>query len=237
MDIKRNQSAELELLTDMYQAMYEPDRSQPSVSGMIYCLTKTFYENEMVTPNVDGSLPSHRNERQLLLFASGLGLEKVLLAGKQVSASGVYEGISWHADHIGNDNSFYEIKSTRKRTPREDETAELDILSEGWRKQILAYFKVSGLISGRLAVLHLMGDYKPPFPQLRVYEMQASQDEIDDNWAWILSRARLYEQFVESGQPPEPFKYNEPWECENCNWKALCEARSMGTMMGSAREV
>lgn len=235
--VTRNQPAEIELLTDMYQAMYEPDRHQPSVSGMIYCLTKTFYENEMVIPNADGSLPNHRNERQLLLFASGLGLEKVLLAGKQVSASGIYEGISWHADHIGDDSSFYEIKSTRKRTPREDETAELDILSDGWKKQILAYFKVSGLTSGRLAVLHLMGDYKPPFPQLRVYEMQASQDEIDDNWDWILSRALTYKQFVELGQAPEPFRHNEPWECENCNWKMLCEARSKGAMLGSARTV
>lgn len=237
MEVTRNQEAEFQLLTEMHQAMYEPDRHQPSVSGMIYCLTKTYYENEMVVPETDGSIPAHRNERQLLLFATGLGLEKVLLAGQQVSAKGEYQGISWHADHIGSDSSFYEIKSTRKRTPREDETAELDILSEGWKKQILAYFKVSGLASGKLAVLHLMGDYKPPFPQMRVYEMQASQTEIDDNWAWILSRAALYKGFVETSQPPEPFKYNESWECGNCNWKILCEARSKGMALGSARTV
>lgn len=228
MQIVRNEDEELKLLNDMHKAMWEPDRAQPSVSGMIYCLTKTYYENNMVLPNPDGSIPVHRNKEQLLLFASGLGLEKVLLYGRQNSEKGEFEGIQWHVDHIGDDNTFYEIKSTRARTLRPDEPLS-QAISEGWHKQILAYFKVCGITEGKLAVLHLMGNYRPPFPDIRVYELSATQEEIDENWTWIKQRAVTYLKFVKENTMPEPFQYNMEFECKYCNWNALCTARKEQT--------
>lgn len=235
MKVTRNEQEEINLLEEMHQAMYEPDRNQPSVSGMIYCLTKTYYENEMTVPNVDGSIPVHRNRQQLLLFASGSGLEKVLLSGRQRSEKGETEGIQWHVDHIGDDRLFYEIKSTRKGVPKTENYEEE--LSLGWRRQVLAYFKATGITSGKIAVLHLMGDYKPPFPDIRIYDLVASEDEIESNWTWIKQRAVTYLKFVKQSQPPEPFQYNMDFECGYCNWKILCETRDRQMKMAGSREL
>lgn len=224
MIVTRNEHEETALLESMHREMYDPDRHQPSVSGMVYCLTKTYYENEMVVPNADGSIPSHRSRQQLLLFASGLGLEKVLLAGQQKSEAGETEGIQWHVDHIGTDGLFYEIKSTRSSTPRDGESLE-GALSEGWKRQILAYFYATGIKSGRLAVLHLMGNYAPPFPDIRVYDLVATDEEIRDNWTWIQQRWVTYAKFLKDGNAPTPFQYNMEWECKYCNWKLMCDTR------------
>src|SRR3990167_11501836 len=109
MILTRNEPFEDELLAEMYQAMFDPDRSQPSVTGMIYCLTKTYWNN---TLTATGLPPASR--RTLLLMTTGLGLEKVMLFGRQNASSGITDGISWHFDHIGTDGSgFIEFKSTR----------------------------------------------------------------------------------------------------------------------------
>jgi hypothetical protein len=217
MQVTRNEDAELTLLRDMYSELHDPDRHQPSVSGMIYCLTKNYYENVMTPPNVDGTQPNHINRQTLLYFVTGLGLEKVLLISKQIAEKGDFEGISWHLDHLG-DDGFMEIKSTRGGLPKEGQSLE-DYIHEGWRKQMLAYWKANGITSGQLAVLHLIQ------ADLRVYDISATQKEIDDNWTWIQQRAITYLKFVREGKPPTPFEYNMNWECRTCTWKVLCDAR------------
>ena len=227
MQLTRNEQLEKELLQEIDDSMYDGDRKQPSVSGMIYCLTKTYYGSEMITENEDGVKREQHNEDQIMLFITGLGLEKTLLSGRQVSEGGEYEGIQWHLDHFGTDGRFMEVKSTRGSSNSSDD------ISEGWRKQILAYFKVKNITEGDLTILHLMGNYKPPFPQLRCWNIQSTQQEVDENWNWIKQRAEVYGSFVAAGTPPTPFKYNMDWECKYCNWKGLCDARATLSNMGA----
>jgi hypothetical protein len=172
----------------------------------------------MALPSTKDTIPGHINRRTLLYFVTGLGLEKVILFNKQIAEKGTYEGISWHVDHIGADN-FKEIKSTRGRIPKPGENLE-NYIHEGWKKQILAYFKTTGITSGQLAVLHLIQ------PDIRVYDLTATQKEVDDNWTWIQQRAITYLKFVDSGDAPTPFEYNMDWECKDCSWKVLCETKT-----------
>lgn len=212
------------LLREMQEAMYDGDRHQPSVSGMIYCLTKTYYEEFHVVPDSQGRKIPHHNKQQLLLFVTGLGLEKVLLSGRQISEAGEMDGIQWHVDHFGSPTDFHEVKSTRARANKDTSKP---YTSDGWIKQIKAYCKVKGIQSGTLTILHLFGSGSPPFPDLLCWDFSLTQQEIDDNWNWILDRAATYQEFVNKGETPTPFKFNEDWECNNCNWKGLCDAKKL----------
>ncbi|KKK61276.1 hypothetical protein LCGC14_3015920, partial [marine sediment metagenome] len=88
-----------------------------------------------------------------------------------------------------------------------------------------AYLYVKKLIKGQFIVLALAGNYNPPFPDIRAYDVQATRDEVLDNWIWILERKRVYEEFKELDEPPTPFKYyNGDYECRDCAWRAGCDA-------------
>ena|SRR3990167_1761743 len=230
MILTRNEPFEDELLQEMYQAMFDPDRIQPSVTGMIYCLTKTYWNN---TLTATGLPPASR--RTLLLMATGLGLEKVMLSGRQNATLGVTDGISWHTDHVGSSkDDFIEFKSTRISTKRADP------LSKGWKKQILAYFKAENLTSGKVVLLHILGPDGggAPFPDIRAYDIQSTQDEVDTNWQWILNRASIYAEAISTQTPPTPFVYNMDWECKECVWLEVCKSNSkLPSLTGSSREL
>lgn len=217
MDFKRDTELEDTLLEEMGAAFYEPDRHQPSVTGMIRCLTRTYYESEM---SLDTGKPKY-SRRELQLFAMGLGLEKVLLAGRQRVIGGEFEGIQFHVDHIGIDGNFIELKSTRINAVHDDNPR----VSDHWKKQVLSYFKALGITSGHFVMFHVMGDRKPPFPDIRAYEVITTQEEIDANWVWMQQRAITYLKYVKEGEPPPPFQFNEEWECQECPWLGLCHAR------------
>ena len=217
MKFSRDISLEDTLLAEMAAAMYEPDRHQPSVSGMIRCITRTYYENEVKV--TDG--PSF-SRRELQLFVTGLGLEKVILSGRQITQKGSTEGIQWHVDHIGTELDFIEVKSTRIKMVDSDEPK----ISNTWQRQVLAYFKALGITQGHFVMLHVTGDYSPPFPDIRAYNIVTTQEEVDENWQWIKNRSEVYLESVRTRVPPEPFQYNETWECEHCPWRALCNMKA-----------
>lgn len=217
---KRDTNLEDELLDEMAAEFYDPDRSQPSVTGMIRCITRTYYENEI---KMDDAPSLSRREKQL--FYTGLALEKVALSGRQRILQGEYEGIRWHIDHLGTEQDFIEFKSTRIWMVDDDNPK----LSNNWQKQVLAYFKVLGITQGHFVMLHIQGNPKVggPFPDIRAYNVITDQQEIDGNWTWIQQRAISYLDAVRNGKPPRPFEWNEDYECKECPWFGLCNARKM----------
>lgn len=216
MKFTRNSGYEDFLLEGMWKAMEEPDRVQPSVTGMIKCLTKTFYENYYTTGG--GKAPDRGT---LLLFGTGLALEHVMLNDMQRTEGGIFEGIAYHMDHFGSETDFIEFKSTRLSTKSAPENYSLQ-----WKRQWMAYAKVKGITSGRFVALHLMGNYAPPFPDLVAWDVECSAEEIDLNWQWMELRRDTYLEHVAAGEAPEPFKYNEDWECERCPWLMICNERA-----------
>lgn len=223
MQFKRDTALEDELLDEMAAEFHDPDRSQPSVTGMIKCLTRTYYENEI---KMDSAPALTRREKQL--FYTGLALEKVTLIGRQRVLKGEYEGIQWHIDHLGTEGDFIELKSTRIKMVDDDEPT----VSNNWQRQVLAYFKVLGITQGHFVMIHVTGDYKPPFPDIRAYNVVTTQEEVDANWTWIQQRAVSYLSAVKNRQIPKPFKWNEgqsknSHECRYCPWLGLCTAKDM----------
>lgn len=222
---QRDTALEDKLLKEMVVSFHEPDRKQPSVSGMIRCLTRTYYENEIKMDDT----PSY-SRRETQLFATGLALEKVILAGRQRVLKGEYEGIQWHIDHLGTEGDFIEFKSTRIWMVDNDSPK----VPNHWQKQVLAYFKVLDITQGHFVMLHIQGNPKVggPFPDIRAYSILTTQDEIDNNWTWIQQRSISYLTAVKDGKPPKPFEWNDgqsknSWECRDCPWIGLCTAREM----------
>lgn len=218
MEFERDTDLEDELLKEMVEEFHDDTRAQPSVSGMIKCLTRTYYESEVKKI----SEPTY-SRRETQLFSVGLALEKVILGARQIVQGGEHKGIQWHVDHIGTDQKLIEFKSTRIKAVDNDEPK----ISPHWQKQYLAYLKTLGVTEGHFVMLHVMGDYAPPFPDLRAYRVITTQEEIDANWTWIEQRAITYLKFVKDQIPPTPFEYNEPWECKDCPWLALCNTKKL----------
>ena len=203
MRFQRNEGLEESLLDEMLERNRD-ERVQPSVTTLIYCLTKGYYDNTMKIQ------PSRKTK---LYFVIGLGLESVLVKPKGIQAEGERDGIHYHIDSLDYE-SLFELKSTRqgpKSTPNE--------FSPAWHKQIKGYLYASDSgTKATLAVLHIIQ------PGIAVWELEYEQGEIDYNWAWLLERKVVWDQAIETNTPPTPFQYNEDWECRECVYKTLCEA-------------
>lgn len=153
MKITRNEILENTILKRIDDSMRDDTRKQPSVSGVIYCLTKSYYQNVLFQENEETKQQLKHTKEQTLLFITGLGFESVLLGKEQQSEAGELDGIQWHLDHFGDDGDLHEIKSTRQSSKKSED------ISEGWLKQIKSYCKVKNVTSADLSILHLMGNY------------------------------------------------------------------------------
>jgi len=209
----------------------EWQRKVPHLTELVYCLTKSWLNRKA---------PSLPSDREVLLFATGVGLEKVLLKKHRQHIQGECEGIHYDMDFLDYDARLGEFKSTRmsvKRPPEE--------FSEGWKRQIKGYLyaqamglydsiakstggEVTYMIPERheatLGILHLMGGYAPPFPELRAWRLTATWEEIQGNWVWLQARKELYLGFLEQSTQPKPYQFCMEWECQYCRYSFFCKA-------------
>ena len=57
-----------------------------------------------------------------------------------------------------------------------------------------------------------------------------TQEELDDNWNWLLERKQIIEDFTDRDKPPTPFQYRSfEKECGRgtpnaCEFLALCDS-------------
>jgi len=198
------------ILDEMMEEIKE-ERKQPSVTSLIYCLTKGQLDQQY------GANPSRTTK---LYFTIGLGLERNLLVGrKKELANGELEGISYHIDSLDND-MLVELKSTRMSTSTKEWAEEYfpERIPEGWSKQLKAYCKVTNRLDAYLVVLHIIQ------PEISCWALEFSQEEIDENWAWLISRRDSWNYFAKSNLLPPPYQYNMGWECANCSYNLICKA-------------
>ena len=239
MKITRNEQLERDTLKDMVDDFQE-DRPAVSVSSMSHCLTKLYLDRQdRKTQEARGEryVPDF-DDRTILNFATGLWLEKVILTSKQNADQGESEGITWHVDDFNRESLILkEIKSTRisLNTLVDKETGlfKIEQLSPFWDRQMRAYAYVKGVSEVYLTVIHLVGAYRPPFPELRSWTVEYSQEEINSNWEWLQRRKSYYETCVESNIIPTPFEYMTTFfdgktECEwsHCPKLLICNAIS-----------
>lgn len=200
----------LRWLSESYlKSTYRP--SGMHLTDLIYCLTKSFW---------DKTDPLPPSEREVLLFASGLGLERVLIP-KEYKAEPILIDNIWVSPDFFT-NIMGELKTTRMSSKK----ALAGDLPETWIEQIKGYAKASNQLSYDLAALCLMGNWHPPFPELIGLRLEFEQDEIDSFWAYIMEeRLPCLESHLTSPYiPPLPQCYCKDWECKDCRYKMGCRA-------------
>ena len=204
MKFVRNELLEDQLLNELMEEIKDPSRGHPSVTDLIYCLTKSYYRLEY--PDF---APSRKTK---LFFVIGLGLEKALLRDSKHPKEGIYESVYYHIDSLDYLN-VTELKSTRakQRTP--------DEFPGKWLQQHMSYCKTQGVTMGDFAVIY------PIPPELICWTVSYTQNEIDANWLWVQERKAIWDKAQQDKEVPTPFKYNEDWECVSCEFLMLCQAK------------
>lgn len=235
MDFQRNERAEDALIRQWYDEMSDNRDSAewPGVTTLIYCLTKAYYEHTF--------LPQRPSRELTLIFAMGLWLEKVILGSSQNPTSGSRDGIWFHTDNltvnVEGDKLLGEVKTTNISAKKD-----FSELNSAWHKQFLAYLKGEATTVGNFIVLHKRGDYRTgPFtnPDIRIWDIEATQAEIDDNWVWLLGRKYILDEAIKDHVPPDPFEWrvvdwdndrdeSDDYECKDCPFFTLCDNRSKG---------
>lgn len=208
MRVTHNDALAETLLNELMKEIDENRKSMhPSVTDLIYCLTKSYY-------NTQEDRPGHSFKTKLY-FLIGLGLERSLLTARKGQPTyGVFEGIHYHLDSI--DEGLLELKSTRAN-PKKMEAGEF---SESWLRQAKSYCKAVGVTEFDLAVVFIIQ------PEFTVYRIKFDQREIDDHWAWMKARQEVWETAVKTNEAPASFQYNEQWECRDCAYLLLCQTRN-----------
>lgn len=200
-----------ELLSELMAEIEEDRRGMhPSVTDLLSCLTKSFF-NQMGQHKLEHTLQTK------VFFFVGLGLERALLGGrKEKELVGNTDGIWWHVDSV--DNGLVELKSTRTSKKKHTEEG----FSQNWMTQVKSYCKAVGVLEVDLAVVYLIqADFE-------VYHLTFTQEEIDENWEWMLERKRIWDIAIRDDKAPTSFAYNQDWECKDCQYKLICDARSEG---------
>jgi len=241
MNVTRNPTAEDYLIRKWYDETSDNRENQwPGTTTLIYCLTKAYYQRTF--------LPQRPSRQTSMMFATGLWLEKVILGKDQNPTAGELDGIFFHTDSVDDldwedGKILTEVKSTRKsmRTGPKGQKRDqrFDEMNAAWVRQFKGYLKVEGLTRGRAVVLHLMGDYGPPFPDVRIWDIECTQNEIDENWIWLQGRKFILDKSIADSIPPAPYTWrvvdwddnsnpSDDYECNGCAYAMLCEGRSKG---------
>jgi hypothetical protein len=112
------------LLSDLAKELDE-EKPLSHLTELVYCLTRSYLQR------IDPSPPT---PDEILLFMSGIGLERVLLKGHRQHIRGECEGIHYDTDFLDYDGRVAEFKTTRMSSKKPPEE-----FSEGWKRQILGY--------------------------------------------------------------------------------------------------
>ena len=207
MEWKENPS-EADRLLGLIAEDMKLDKPLPHVTELIYCLTKGW--NDRYDP-----LPL--TAKETCLFSIGVGLGEVLLVPHRQEVSGELEGIHYSIDFMTKDTEVLgELKSTRMGTKKDPSD-----FPGGWMKQLLAYMKTAGSLKATYAIMYVIP------AMFRAWEVTATQEEVDSNWTWLQARKVQYMDFIERGEKPTSFEYNEDWECNNCRYKLPCDMSAL----------
>lgn len=220
MKITQNPEIVREILDKIVEEYVKDERTYPHVTQLIYCLTKSYFD---ITGNTKPT------DEELLYFAIGWGLERVLL--RTQATAGEKDGVHYSPDFITLKGTKAELKTTRLSSSK-TEGPEYD-LPEGWIKQMMAYCYANGSNKYTLVVYHLLGKWKPPQPKMVGLSLEFAAEELEENWKRILERREILDKALRESTPPTPFEYRlGDWECAHCRYKIVCEAFEIRSRYG-----
>jgi len=175
------------------------------LTELIYCLTSSYWDRIM---------PLSIARQQAITMALGIGFERVIIPEDKRASPGTCEGVDYSPDFWFKADLPSELKTTRMST-KKTITREFP---ETWLQQIKGYCYAEKKLEYGLSVVHLMGGYKPPFPEILAVKFMFTQQELQDNWDYLMWRKDVYIQSFADQQPPTPTKWCQDWECKNCRY-------------------
>jgi len=202
-------------LEDRVRSKYISSRDDLHVTDLIRCLTATYYDKVDPLPFEDQSV---------MFFAIGFALEEVMLRnGAEKPQVEEVDGIVMTEDYISlSGNVGVDLKTTRMRLDKDTGIPTYG-WPESWIKQFMAYARKRGSLYYSVAVIELIA------AKLTCGTFTFTQEELDDNWKYMLERRDIYTDAMFQAEPPESFKYNEDWECKNktstCRYLMRCQQR------------
>lgn len=176
------------------------------LTELIYCLTGGYWDKIMPLP---------ATKQQALLMALGIGFERLIIPVEVRAAPGTCEGIEYSPDFWFRGEMPSELKTTRLSTKK---TRKRDF-PESWIQQIMGYCYAVKKLEYGLSIVHLMGGYSPPFPEILGIKFSFTQEELKNNWDFLMWRKNVYIQGFADMQPPTPTKWCMDWECKYCRYE------------------
>ena len=216
----------LDAIKDEY-ALAAP-RGGMHVSDLTHCLTKSYWAR------ID---PAPPNDKEIILWAVGFGLERVLIPRLHVEPLTI-DGITGTPDFAFPDGTPADLKSSRMAVessagcgicgePYKGHTKTTHghayekappvqfQIPETWRRQFMAYCHMVNSRTFGLVVVHLIP------AEIRCYTLHFTEGELAAHWQWMVDRKGMLESMHEQNNP-RPFESNEPWECEHCPHSLKC---------------
>jgi len=175
------------------------------LTELIYCLTAGYWDRIMPLPH---------EPQAALTMALGIGFERVLIPEEKRAKPGTCDGVDYSPDFFPFQGMPAELKTTRmgsKKTIMRE-------FPETWRQQIMGYCYAESKVEYGLGVVHLMGNYKPPFPEILAVKFKFTEKELKDNWDYLMWRKTTYIQSFADQKPPTPTRWCQDWECKNCRY-------------------
>ena len=137
---------------------------------------------------------------------------------------------------------IWELKATFQSSTKAIEE------NDSWLAQIKAQCYVTGVRTASLSRLEIMGNWKSIFgkkeekglpenqkPTLHAFKLEFTQEELEDNWIWLVSRAELFKEMLDSRTddltqilvpPALALPIGHEWECKDCDYQEECKCCS-----------
>ncbi|KKL49332.1 hypothetical protein LCGC14_2316550 [marine sediment metagenome] len=183
------------------------------LSTLNYCLTKSY---------LDLTAPLPPTDTELVLFSTGYGLEAMMTHSTAETPLIEVEGITYRPDNIitmkdARNPDLIEFKSTRAGVKRYQEGD----LPATWLTYMKGGCYMMEKTEYNLSVIYLA---ERPVARIISETIYFDEEEIADNWSWLLERKAQYEQALETETCPTPHTTAPDWMCGNCKYSLICEA-------------
>jgi len=187
-------------LVKKYQ-LHEKRINLPDVhlSSLVYCLTKAYWDDKQHLPPT---------KREVMLFALGYGLQSEMTPAEAETPVIINSGIVYRPDLVLR-GRLGEMKTTRAKSGSP--------LSETWMEYMMGGCFIKNTNEYDLAVLRVIS------AELETYTIEFTDDELCDNWEYLIQRRDIVVDSLTHSIMPDPFKYNKEWECNGCRYRIWCD--------------
>ena len=191
---------------------YDDVREGIHLSDLLYCNYKTYYRKKGLTAPL--------SDEQVLLFMTGYAFQYFLFPKtdeRTYEKDGIICSPDVEDEYIAEiEIPLAEVKSTRMNMNKfkvED--------NQHYIEQCAGYCCVKEVLSCDLIVFFVMGTWHPPFPGAEIFEINFTEEELEEYWDKFVVSKNILEEALESNTLPIVHTFYD-WECKYCEVRDLC---------------